>query len=180
MYQADKYYVERCLDGHCDDFRYLVRRYQAVLLAHLAGELGNKDSAEETAQETLVRAYFGLDKLKKPESFFSWLLGIANRVVKEQQREKQHYLRIANSVPERAPDSRPSQGYALERAIAELPDSYRRVILLRYYGGHSCSQVAEQLGMPLGTVTKTLSRAYATLRKSLQQQENNGNCEVQK
>ncbi|MHC4708615.1 MAG: RNA polymerase sigma factor [Planctomycetota bacterium] len=50
-----------------------------------------------------------------------------------------------------------------------------QVVLLRYYGNCSCSQVAQQLGMPLGTVTKTLSRAYAMLRESLQQE-----CEVQK
>ena len=52
-----------------------------------------------------------------------------------------------------------------------------QVVLLRYYGGCSCSQVAEKLGMPLGTVTKNLSRAYAMLRKSLQQNED---CEVRK
>jgi hypothetical protein len=50
MTETDKYYVGRCLDGHPDDFRHLVRRYQPVLLAHLAGKLGNRDRAEEAAQ----------------------------------------------------------------------------------------------------------------------------------
>ena len=90
MSETDKYYIERCLDGHPDDFRYIVRRYQAVLLAHLAGKLGNKDKAEEAAQKSLVRAYFNMNKLRRPGSFFSWLLGIADRVAKEQKniREK--------------------------------------------------------------------------------------------
>ena len=44
------------------------------------------------------------------------------------------------------------------------------MILLRYYGGLSCTGIAEQLDMPLGTVTKTLSRAYAVLRDTLQRQ----------
>ena len=43
------------------------------------------------------------------------------------------------------------------------------MILLRYYSQLSCNQIAARLGMPLGTVTKTLSRAYALLRQSLQQ-----------
>jgi RNA polymerase sigma factor (sigma-70 family) len=180
MSATDKYYIERCLDGHSDDFRHLVRRYQAVLLAYLVGRLHNRDKAEDAAQETLVRAYFSLEKLKKRDSFFSWLLGIANRVAKEQQRSQQRCREIANSLSENVPDSQPSQDYVLERAIAELPDSYKKVILLRYYGGYSCSQVAEHLDMPLGTVTKTLSRAYAALRKSLQQQKRDRNCEVQK
>jgi RNA polymerase sigma-70 factor (ECF subfamily) len=174
----DKYYIERCLDGHADDFRYLVRRYQAVLLAHLSGQLGNRDKAEEAAQETLVRAYFALEKLKKPGSFVSWLLGIANRVAKEQQRNEQRRRQMAEALSERVPEPELSQDYALERAVAELTPPYQQVVLLRYYGGCSCSQVGEQLGMPLGTVTKTLSRAYAMLRDSLQEQDED--CEVQK
>ena len=172
MLQSDMYYIERCLNGHSDDFRYLVRRYQAVLLAHLTGQLGNRDKVEDAAQETLVRAYFSLGKLKKRDSFFSWLLGIANRVAKEQQRQEQRHRQQENirSFSKEIPTPELSQDYGLEKAIGELPDSHRKVILLRYYGGYSCSQVAEQLDKPLGTVTKTLSRAYAALRKSLQQE----------
>ncbi len=182
MSETDTYYIERCLDGHPDDFRYIVRRYQAVLLAHLAGKLGSKDKAEEAAQESLVRAYFNMNKLKRPGSFFSWLLGIADRVAKEHRRKEQlHRQReVIRSFSDEAASPELSQDYGLEAAIAELPESYRRVVLLRYYGGRSCSQVAEQLDMPLGTVTKTLSRAYAMLRKSLQQPKETEIYEVQK
>ena len=62
-----------------------------------------------------------------------------------------------------AEDPGPAPEYPLEEAIAVLPESYRQVILLRYYEGLSCQEVATRLGMPLGTVTKTLSRAYALL-----------------
>ena len=57
---------------------------------------------------------------------------------------------------------------APETALAALPETYRQVILLRYYEELSCQEVAERLDMPLGTVTKTLSRAYALLRQELQ------------
>lgn len=169
MSENDKFYVERCLDGHPDDFRYLVRRYQGVLLANLAGKLGSRDRAEEAAQEALVRAYFNMGKLRKPDSFFSWLLGIADHVAKEHQRKEQiqRQREIVRSFAEESSGTELSQDYALESAIAELPEAYRKVILLRYYGEHSCSQIAEQLDMPLGTVTKTLSRAYAMLRQVL-------------
>jgi len=179
MLETDKYYIERCLDGHPDDFRHLVRRYQGVLLANLAGKLGNKDRAEEAAQETLVRAYFNMNKLQKPDSFFSWLLGIADHVAKEHQRKEQIQLRreaIRSFSKETSAEL--SQDFALEAAVAKLPESYRKIILLRYYGRHSCNTIAEQLDMPLGTVTKTLSRAYAMLRETLQQQEEAANYEV--
>jgi RNA polymerase sigma-70 factor (ECF subfamily) len=182
MSETDKYYIERCLDGHPDDFRYLVRRYQGVLLAHLAGKLGNRDSAEEAIQETFVRAYFNMGNLKKPESSFSWLLGISDRVSKENQRkEKIHQQREAiRSYSEENKSTELSQDYALEAAITELPEAYRKVILLRYYGGYSCSQIAEQFEIPLGTVTKNLSRAYMMLRKILEQQKQEEIYEVQK
>ncbi len=169
MSETDNYYIERCLDGHPDDFRFLVRRYQALLLAHLAGKLGSRDRAEEAAQETLVRAYFNMSKLKNPDAFFAWLLGIANLVAKEHVRKErvQKQREAIRSFSQEAPSPELSQDYVLEGAIAELPDAYRKVILLRYYGGHSCSQVAQRLEMPIGTVTKTLSRAYVILRNSL-------------
>jgi RNA polymerase sigma-70 factor (ECF subfamily) len=181
MLETDKYYIERCLDGHPDDFRHLVRRYQATLLAHLAGKLGNKDFAEEAAQETLIRAYFNMNKLQKPQSFFPWLLGIASRVAKEQQRKQQirRQKETLRSYANQTPAPELSQDYALETAVADLPENYRNIVLLRYYGQHSCSQIADQLDMPLGTVTKNLSRAYAILRKSLQKQSTQ-NYEVQK
>jgi len=172
MPETDKFYIERCLDGHPDDFRHLVRRYQAILLAQLAGKLGDRERAEEAAQETFVRAYFNMNKLQRPQSFFPWLLGIASRVAKEHRRKEKirRQREIVRSYSEQLSTPELSQDYALEAAIAELPEAYRKVILLRYYGQNSCSQITEQLDMPLGTVTKTLSRAYAMLRKSLKQQ----------
>lgn len=170
MTENDRYYVVRCLDGHPDDFRYLVQRYQSMLIANLTGQLGSYDRAEEATQETLVRAYFHLNRLKKPNSFFSWL-GISNRVAKEQRRKEKSWLRrvSSHSLPEEAPAGKESQHADLQKALSALPENYRQVILLRYYGERSCRQIAEQLEIPLGTVTKTLSRAYAMLRQSLQQ-----------
>jgi RNA polymerase sigma-70 factor (ECF subfamily) len=68
-----------------------------------------------------------------------------------------------------AADSR--EEYPLEEAIAALPETYRQVILLRYYEGLSCQEIATRLDLPLGTVTKTLSRAYALLRQELKARE---------
>lgn len=173
MCHSDSNCIEQCLNGHPEAFGLLVGRYQAVLLSYLVGRLGHYQQAEEAAQETLVRAYFALNTLKKPESFLSWLLGIATRVAKEQYRVEQRRKVMLKlklwTQQHRQPEF--SNDYALERAVAELPDPYERVVLLRYYSDMSCVQVAAKLQMPLGTVTKYLSRAYTMLRKSLRQQE---------
>jgi len=166
MPESDQYYIEQCLNGHPDEFRCLVRRYQAALSAYLAGSLGNRSAAEEATQETFVRAYFGLSELKKRESFYPWLLGIANRVSKEQLRNHEQ-LADLDSLAQESQKQKEAKDYELEQAIAELPDSYREIVLLRFYASQSCSQIAEQLNMPIGTVTKQLSRAYSKLRQLL-------------
>src|SRR4051794_4779342 len=98
MNVADKEYVESCRDGHPDDFRLLVDRYQKPLFSFLAGRIRDHAQAEEAAQESFVRAFLSLKKLRKPESFYSWLLGIADRVAKEQFRWEQRRQRDGEIV----------------------------------------------------------------------------------
>ena len=119
-----------------------------------------------------MRAFLSLKKLRKPESFYSWLLGIAGRVAKEQFRSelrRRQDCEVAETMMNSAADH--SEDHSLEEAIAALPENYRQVILLRYYEGLSCQEVTTRLGVPLGTVTKTLSRAYALLRQELKARE---------
>jgi RNA polymerase sigma-70 factor (ECF subfamily) len=172
MELTDGEYVVSSRNGCPEHFRLLVQRYQRPLFAYLSSRLGNHLEAEEAAQESFVRAFMSLKKLRKPESFYAWLLGIAARVLKEQFRasERRNADRaVAETLLTENTGSAPE--YPLEEAIAVLPESYRQVILLRYYEGLSCQDVATRLGMPLGTVTKTLSRAYALLRQELEARE---------
>ncbi len=172
---SDAEYVVSSRNGCPDHFRLLVQRYQRPLFAYLASRLRDPLDAEEAAQESFVRAFMSLKKLRKPESFYAWLMGIAARVLKEQFRAHQRRERtaaLAETLSAEAPD--PAPEYPLEEAIAVLPESYRQVILLRYYEGLSCQEIATRLAMPLGTVTKTLSRAYALLRQELAAREGVG------
>jgi len=173
MELTDGEYVVSSRNGCPDHFRWLVQRYQRPLFAYLSSRLGNQSEAEEAAQESFVRAFLSLKTLRKPESFYAWLMGIAGRVLKEQFRAEERRRResaLAEGQPAENPG--PTPEYPLEEAIAVLPESYRQVILLRYYEGHSCQEIATRLRMPLGTVTKTLSRAYALLRQELKAREN--------
>jgi RNA polymerase sigma factor (sigma-70 family) len=119
-----------------------------------------------------VRAYFGLRKLKEPRAFFSWLLGIASRVVKENHRAETRRgptVALSSDPADTATGEDDSRDYPIAWAVAELPEVYRHVVLLRYYAGMSCAQISRDLDVPLGTVTKRLSRAYSLLRKSLRE-----------
>ncbi len=135
MSQDDRECIRRSLNSHPEAFGGLVKRYQAALLAYLVGRVGDATQAEDATQETLVRAFFSLDKLKKPESFFSWLLGIAKRVANEQRRAERRHRKELRLASERDPSQSISHHFGLEEAVAGLPDSYREIILLRYYAG---------------------------------------------
>ncbi len=171
MCQTDAQCVRRCLNGHPEAFRHLVLRHQDHLVRFLTGRLGDEDRAVEAAQETMVRAYFALRKIKKPEAFYSWLLGIADRVAKEMHRAKQRRRQVPSIDCELAEEQEDRPQPPVRRAVAELPDVYRHVILLRYYGGLSCAEISRKEGVPIGTVTKRLSRAYELLRRALRSQQ---------
>jgi RNA polymerase sigma-70 factor (ECF subfamily) len=168
MDATDQECVERCRNGEPDDFRFLVERYQRPLFAYLAGRLRDRSLAEEATQESFVRAFFALRRLEKPGSFHAWLLGIGRRVAQEFQRRagRQVATDPAWEFADREATVDPEDNH-LEEAIAALPESYQQVILLRFYEELSCQEVADRLDLPLGTVTKTLSRAYAQLRQHL-------------
>ena len=178
MTSGDGECVKLCLDGRPEAFKHLVARYEKPLMCYLSARLGNADAAQEAAQEAFVRAYFALRKLRNREVFFPWILGIAGRVVKEVLRARR---RTGGSLPPERDGVRsdPSDALDLAQAVSSLPDGYREVVLLRYYAGLSCLEVAERLGIPLGTVTKRLSRAYAALRESLESAPARGGREVQ-
>jgi RNA polymerase sigma-70 factor (ECF subfamily) len=169
---TDQQYVESSRNGCPEHFQVLVQRYQKPLFAYLFSRLGNPSEAEEAAQESFVRAFLSLKKLRKTGSFYSWLLGIAGRVALEQFRtaaQREREREAAEAMRADAADC--PKEYPLEEAMAVLPETYRQVILLRYYEGLSCQEVATRLGTPLGTITKTLSRGYALLRQELAARE---------
>jgi RNA polymerase sigma-70 factor (ECF subfamily) len=173
MELSDKECVARCLRGDVESFRPLVERYQRLVFSHTAGRLRDPVHTEEAVQEAFVRAFENLKKLRKPESFYAWLLSISARVAQEHfrtlQRHTQEDQTLENLVDENAHrEEQPS----LEAALAALPEHCRRMVQLRYYEELSCQEVALRLDIPLGTVTKTLSRAYALLRQELSNPKN--------
>lgn len=170
METPDSQRIARCLDGQPQEYRHLVNRYKAPLLGYLARQAGSHDEVDDIVQEAFVRAYFNLAKLQNPDSFYPWLVGIARRVRQEKIRMETKQRQALETLRRQKPPAPFSTDYDLERAIAELPGPYQRLIRLRYFTGLSCRELAQQLQIPFGTVTKQLSRAYAMLRRSLFQQ----------
>jgi RNA polymerase sigma-70 factor (ECF subfamily) len=165
---SDQTLIQRCLDGHADDYRLLIDRHASAVRGLLRQRLADGHATEDAAAETFARAYFLLDRLRQPDAFRSWLLGIAERIARERRRQRHP---IVGQIDERAIDpaeARPRDGdHDLQRAVQALPERARQIVRLRYVADMSCRQIAAHLNVPLGTVTKQLSRAYVLLREAL-------------
>lgn len=168
---TDKECIHLCLNGQPEMFRLLVSRYEHALFAHLMARLGAEDEAREIAQEAMVRAYFALSRLEDGGAFFPWLLGIANRVTKEAHRKRRWTVELPDGlIPDRAETDQEvdhDRDQELRQAVAALSEPHRQVIQMRFYGGQSCAEISNTLGISLGTVTSRLSRAYTLLRDAL-------------
>lgn len=175
LIETDTECVRLCLNGHPEVFRHLVTRYERALTNYLFGRLGTEDEAVEAAQEAMVRAYFALSKLEKPEVFFPWLLGIADRVAKEAIRKRRRIVGLdAASVRDctaTVAEEALCTDEELRQAVAALPIPHREVVQMRFYADQSCAEISNNLGVAVGTVTSRLSRAYAMLRQSLRLHE---------
>jgi len=178
MDPRDSECIARCLDGHPEAYRLLVERYQRPLVSWLTARLRNRLAAEDVAQEAFVRAWFALGCFRTRQPFFPWLSGIAVRAGQEMSRaegRRDRHHRLAGVAGLRFPvapaDGGEEPDLRLRHAVDALREAHRSVVLLRYYGQCSCKEVAERLGLPLGTVTKRLSRAHAELRELLRRDE---------
>ncbi len=161
--------VRTAQGGSRQAFASLVERYSRAVLARQFALTHEMSTAEDLAQETFLRAWQGLSRLEETVAFGSWLLSIAGHVgmewVRARQSRRTHEGRLAEAA--RPDEPRPGPDVPLAEALAGLPADLQQLLALRHSVGLSCEEIADQLGRPLGTITKTLSRAYAQLRERL-------------
>src|ERR1051325_6739203 len=80
--------VSRACRGDHDAFRMIFERYSRPVLSFIYDQIGDRDVAEELAQETFVRAYRSLKSLREETKLSTWLFGIAKNVARESLRAK--------------------------------------------------------------------------------------------
>jgi RNA polymerase sigma-70 factor, ECF subfamily len=169
--QTDAELVRAVLSGEKHIFAELVRRYERPVRAVALEVLGDYHLAADVSQDTFVKAYQQLWKLRQQESFGPWLLKIAHRYALElvNQKNQSNRLEIRSSDKYETPDGQlDEEKRRLLSAVAKLPKPEKQVVMLHYFGQNDVSDVAIMLGRPVGTVTKQLSRARIRLRKILE------------
>ncbi len=171
--QTDAELVKAALDGQKEAFAELVRRYERPVRAIAINILGDHHSMQDAVQDTFVAGYQNLSVLRNRDSFGPWLMKIARRCALDwANRRQKANPPVTNPVAVENPDGRLDEdSEALLAAVVKLPEAERQVVMLRYFAGHSVSQVAEAVGRSIGTVTKQLSRAHKRLREIFKESE---------
>jgi RNA polymerase sigma-70 factor (ECF subfamily) len=171
-------FLDRLRAGDGTAFEDLVMTYQHRVFGVALRMLGNAGEAQEVAQEAFLRAHRALSEFRGDAKLSTWLYAITsrlclNRLASGERRlvrqGEDALLRLSDAAPR--PDDVLEQSEleaALQRAIAELPEDRRIVVILRDLEGLPYEEIAQVLGLELGTVRSRLHRARADLKDKLE------------
>jgi RNA polymerase sigma-70 factor (ECF subfamily) len=167
--------VRRAREGDELAFCNLVERYQRPAYAVALSVTGRHEDAQDAAQESFLVALARLEECRSPERFGGWLMTIVRNRSKNLVRRES--LRATDEVP---PDTRsriPTPDKVAEknelrsllrRALMDLPEVQRQIVLLHDLEGWKHREIAERLDLPCGTVRSHLHFARKALRNALE------------
>jgi RNA polymerase sigma-70 factor (ECF subfamily) len=176
---TDAQLVVRAIAGSQDACRELVERHSRAVYALVARMVRNDGVAEELAQDAFVKAFAALRSFDPAYKFANWMLRIAHNVAIDHLRKSRPATvsiddeESGRAVAEVLVDSRDRSPFEravqrdlradLDLALGELRPEFRRLIVMRYLEDLSYEDIADILGLPLGTVKSHLHRARAAL-----------------
>ncbi|MBI5032885.1 MAG: sigma-70 family RNA polymerase sigma factor [Chloroflexi bacterium] len=169
----DRDLIASAQQGDRQAFTKLVCRHQGSVVSLIYRMCGDLRLAEDAAQEAFVRVWQNLKSYKPQYAFRSWLYRIATNVALDVLRRERptadlDSLSMADlrPSPEQSAEDNERAAY-VRRAIAQLSESLRVVLVLREYQDLSYQEIADALNIPIGTVMSRLNAARAQLRHEL-------------
>src|SRR3954463_3232099 len=156
--------IVRTGEGDRDAFEQLYKRFARPVFGLDLGRLGDRFRAEDAVQETFTSVWRSA-RTYRPErgAGGTWLYAVARNAIADRARARQQPAAEPPDLPsaEAGPSEQTEDSWVswrVHRAVSELPEQERVLLELAYWSGLSQSEVADYLGIPLGTV-KTRTRA---------------------
>ena len=178
---SDERLLERYLNGELPAFQTLVERYQRELFHFLVRFLGNRAAAEDVFQEAFLQVHQSGGQFDLSRRFRPWLFTItankARDLMRSQARRPTSPLQAeigggsdgeggqfidlmsADIPPPDEPLSREELAQSVQGVVMGMPDHLREILLLSYFHQFPYKQIADILGIPLGTVKSRLHAA---------------------
>jgi RNA polymerase sigma-70 factor (ECF subfamily) len=173
---SDRQLAAGVLAGEEAAFRTLYRRHTPRLWPLVLRMLGGSHAsheAEDVIQETWIRAVESLDGFRWEAAFPTWLTGIGLNCAREALRKRKRSAETSTDgllevLPDRGARPDRSRRLDLEEAIAELPDGYRTVLILHDLEGYTHPEIADRMGIAVGTSRSQLYHARRAVRDLLE------------
>ena len=151
------------------DFTAYLQARQGRLLRTAYLLTGDQHEAEDLLQTSLAKLYLAWDRVHDRESVDAYVRRIMvnehNSLWRRAWRRREHATDVVPETPSAPPTYDDGTGAALWAAVQTLPRKARAVLVLRYYEELTEAETAETLGIAVGTVKSQTSRALATLRE---------------
>lgn len=178
--RTDLELVQLSKKGDRRAFGELVKRYQRRVYALCYRLAGSHDAADDLTQEAFIKAFLAIDSFDESYPFLGWIGRIAtNNALNYLKRQKfqlggeeaeavlaqQHDTRTSANPEQKLGEKEMEERF--QRALAKLSPEFRVVFVLRMQEDLSYEQIAERLGITLGTVMSRLHRARARLVEEL-------------
>jgi RNA polymerase sigma factor (sigma-70 family) len=173
MRSEDDLLAVRCQLGEREAFDELIRRWHEPLWKYARRLTGDEDAAAETVQEAWLRVVRGIARLRDPERLRAWLFGITRRVVMDRLRAKygEPVMVDIEDVDVAGAEEASELAGDVEMMLEELqrlPLLEREVLVLFYLRELTLNELADILGVPIGTIKSRLFRARHSLRRQLE------------
>jgi len=154
-------------------FAQLLRRYRNPIVNIAYQLLGDRDEAEDVAQETFVQAFVHLKRFRRQSSLFTWLYRIAVNACRMRLRKKRPLPLLDEHRPENAgfDEAAWMLKQQVDETLRQLPEPLREVLILREMHELSYEQMAQVLGVPVGTVRSRLHAARQRFAQLWEQQQ---------
>jgi len=171
--------VARAQQGDREAFAQLLRDHHLRVYNLAAYIVGDRTEAEDVTQQAFVRAWEELPRLRDPQAFTAWVNRIARNLARDRAREGGARARFEGPQPDppetgnaeaRGPEESlvvREREQDIHRAVATLSEAHQEVVVMHHLEGKPVVEIAQQLGVPLGTVLSRLARARAALRRKL-------------
>lgn len=144
----------------------LAARWRPRHYAHARRLLGREDAAADAVQEAWIGVVRGLGRLSDPARFPAWSYAIVTRRCRDIQRRDARAPDLERDVETADPGAGDlDAAHDLKRALAKLAPDHRAALALFYRDGFTGAEIAEALGLPLGTVKTRLFHARRALRR---------------
>jgi RNA polymerase sigma-70 factor, ECF subfamily len=168
--------IRECTNGQFDRFAVLVDRYRSLAYNIAYRMLGDHDAAEDLAQESFVAAYQGLKNFKFGSRFSTWLYTIVMNKCRDCLRAKRPDVSIDDLAEVRSdrgpsPEERASShqtGEIIQDALNALPPEYREVIILKHVQDLEYTEIADILGMSVGSLKVRAHRGREMLKRAIE------------